>query len=175
MFLVYAWIIDFPVSAQFRFVMPWQILACWGCWSCRNCSEDWPLLQKALYVKGNHYCPPVSVLCSWISQTSAHLIWCQYWPGLSNRRGTINKIYSWTQPKEVSLLKDLGFHDTFILSYLQRRWGHQVPSLGAVLVALTSRPQPLAAILTLTADLSCQTIHQPPSLDHNTHYLYVLC
>ena len=125
MFLVYAWIIDFPVSAQFRFVMPWQFLAWWGSWSCRNCSEDWPLLQKVLYVKGNHYCPPVSVLCSWISQTSAHLIWYQNWPGLSNRRGTINKIYSWTQPKEVSLLKDLRFHDTLIHSYLQRRWGHQ--------------------------------------------------
>ena len=40
----------------------------------------------------------------------------------------------------------------------------RTPSLGAVLVALTSKFLPLPAILTLTADLSCQAVPQPLSL-----------
>ena len=46
------------------------------------------------------------------------------------------------------------------------------PSLGAVLVALISRPQPLPAILTLTADLSSCTSTSPWP-QHSTHYSYL--
>ena len=76
----------------------------------------------------------------------------------SSRRGASSKTSSRKVEHSVSEHSQRRSPDGFAISWhfpvALYQLAPSTPSLGAVLVALTSRPQPLPAILALTADLS---------------------
>ena len=165
-------------EAQFMFVMPWQFplltLPLWCRWSCcRNSSEDWPPLQIQSPLQQKYCMLKVTITVHLlVSSAPEHHrprhTW--HWPWActdldSSRRGASSKTSSRKVEHSVSEHSQRRSPDGFAMSWhfpvALYQLAPSTPSLGAVLVALISRPQPLPAILVLTADLSSCTSTSP--------------